>query len=113
MHLPRSAAAPSNDNFANARVVDSVPFIDSVIMAEATIEPGEPFPIPGGFDQTVWYRLTPAATGAYRTSVSGSVSNSGSLAVYRQTGTGFGGLSFINAAGLGGDLVFTADAGAS
>ena len=57
------AAPPSNDNFANATVITSVPFADTVDITEATTEPGEPIANPGEVGRTVWYSFTPSADG--------------------------------------------------
>jgi hypothetical protein len=86
------AAPPTNDDFANAAVVSSLPFNDTADGTEATTEPGEPLGncILGA--QTVWYSFTPATSGVVRPSTAGSSSFDASFAVYRQTGTGFGGL---------------------
>src|SRR6266496_1865775 len=40
------AAPPTNDNFANATVITSTPFGDTVDIIAATLEPGEPWSIP-------------------------------------------------------------------
>jgi hypothetical protein len=53
---------PSNDDFANATPIASLPFSDSMDATAGTNEPGEPIPscsytgLPSG---TVWYRYTP------------------------------------------------------
>jgi hypothetical protein len=52
---PATAAAPANDNVANATVVSALPFTDSVDTTDATIESNE-----GGCGpptHTVWYRI--------------------------------------------------------
>src|SRR4051812_39990878 len=49
------AAPPSNDNFADAVVVGSLPFTNVVSVGDATTEPGEP----GSQSRTVWYSFAP------------------------------------------------------
>jgi PKD repeat protein len=66
--LPGAAVAspPSNDEFANATVIDptALPFTDSVSMDEASVEPGDAHGCPYfGMAGTVWYKITPNAAG--------------------------------------------------
>jgi hypothetical protein len=58
---PLVGPLPENDNFANATIIASLPFTDSLSTVGATTQPGEPSPpcAPGG--GTVWYSFTPAA----------------------------------------------------
>jgi hypothetical protein len=94
--LPAIASAqPSNDHFSNATVISSLPFSDTVDNTTATTESGEP----GGCSsppaqQTVWYSFTPASTTGLLIGVSATVFDA-IFNVYKQTGTGFGGLSFV------------------
>src|SRR6185503_5925239 len=51
------AAAPSNDNFANATLVPTTGFVDMINTSEATLEATEPnycYPI----SNSVWYKFT-------------------------------------------------------
>ena len=64
------AAAPPNDDFANATVIDpaALPFSDVVSIDELTVESSGP---PCGFSgagQTVWYAITPTSAGTLRVS---------------------------------------------
>lgn len=54
---------PTNDNFADAKPIASLPFSDTKDLSAATTEPAEPSP-PGCFftSNTVWYSFTPATT---------------------------------------------------
>lgn len=53
------AAAPSNDDVAQATSITSLPFADTVSLAEATAAPGD-LDCSGLEDtHTVWYRITP------------------------------------------------------
>jgi len=53
---------PTNDDFANAKTVGSLPFSDQADRTAATMETGEPvFPSCGQISHTIWYRYTPAA----------------------------------------------------
>ena len=63
------AAPPSNDNFANATVIGSIPYVNSISTAEATVAGDGPVvsAICDGKSLTkgtnnVWYRYTPATT---------------------------------------------------
>ena len=52
------SAVPNNDNFANASVIDSLPFSQSLATGDATAEQDEPsYCI--GLPHSVWYRYTP------------------------------------------------------
>ena len=57
------AAAPSNDNFANATTLPLGAFTDRVSVAEATTEPGDPYYCVAP-SNTVWYTFT-AGSDAY------------------------------------------------
>src|SRR5207248_2254312 len=63
--IPGTAGAitPPNDDFANATVINSLPFSDSVDMSEATVAQDDPLPscadpTIGNGPGTVWYSLT-------------------------------------------------------
>jgi PKD domain len=89
-----NAAPPGNDDFASATPVSSLlPFSDSVDLSEATLESGEPggpcWPLAG----TSWYRLQPSQNTFVRIGTSAGFDRS--VDVFRQNGSGFGGLSFI------------------
>jgi PKD repeat protein len=71
---PAALAQPSNDDFANATVIDpsSLPFTDTVDTIQATTEADEPT---GGCSYnggTVWYAFTPSNSGLYRVDTSAS-----------------------------------------
>ncbi len=53
------ADAPSNDNFADATVIENIPFEDSQDIAQATIEPDDPWTSCVGRENSIWYRYTP------------------------------------------------------
>jgi PKD repeat protein len=68
-------AAPSNDDFASAEVVGSLPFSDASDTLGGTTEGGEPIPSCNYTGQqvgSIWYRYTPAADGWVSASTSGS-----------------------------------------
>jgi PKD repeat protein len=94
-----NAAPPANDNFASATVIDppSLPFSDSLPVDEATLEAGEP---QGCYiaGKSVWYRITPASNGVLRADIGNSSFIDRILYVYRQDGSGFGGLSSVGCA---------------
>lgn len=61
-----NAAPPANDNFVNATVIDpsALPYTDSVSIDEASVEPGDAHGCPYfGMARTVWYKITPTASG--------------------------------------------------
>jgi PKD domain len=110
------ASPPTNDDFASAVAIDpsALPFTDSQTIDEATLEPGEPTGCYYG-GKSVWYSITPATSGALRADISGSSFGDRILYVYRQDGSGFGGLTTIGCASpyYNGQSVvdFTAQAG--
>src|SRR5215216_92880 len=58
-----NGAPPPNDNFANATVISSLPFDDTVDNTSATTETGEPGAnIQFLLFKTVWYSFTPTET---------------------------------------------------
>jgi Family of unknown function (DUF6299) len=86
--LPAQAAPPSNDTFAGAIVIGSVPFTTTTDTTEATTDAddananancGAP-----ATDASVWYSITPAADGALLVDVTNSDYPAGVLVV---TGT--------------------------
>ncbi len=87
---PALAAAPSNDNFADAREIQEVPFADTVDVMEATAEPGEYSPC-NWIGHTVWYSFTPTVSDTYTASAGSD--DGATLAVY--TGTGLNDLQSL------------------
>lgn len=104
------AAAPGNDDFANAELITSLPFSDSIDNTTASVEPGEP---QCSYAQTVWYSFTPAITEVVRVDMGGTSFFDSGLAVYQSSGTGFGGLGFVpgGCTSYGGSITFAAQAG--
>ncbi len=74
------AAAPSNDNFADATVIDpaALPYADAADPPSATVEAGEPGPC-GLYGGSVWYAITPSSDMVLGVSISGP----GTVQVYR------------------------------
>ena len=66
-----SAAPALNDSFANATLVGSLPFSDTVDLSEATTEPSEP-QVCNFLSNTAWYALTPASNVQLRVDTQGS-----------------------------------------
>jgi PKD repeat protein len=99
------AAAPANDELANATEITSLPFADSVDTTDATVTSGEGGCAVSG--HSVWYRYTPATD----TVVSLQVTASG----FMPSVTLWSGLTPPNGTpvcgGPGGDLVARLDAG--
>lgn len=99
------AAAPSNDDFAGATVIDpaALPFSDAADPSSATLEPGEPGQC-GLYGGSVWYAITPASAMVLGFSDSGP----SNLAVYRGTSLGA-----LQGQGCGQSVNLHADAGAT
>jgi hypothetical protein len=107
-----SAAPPLNDDLASAISVGSLPYSDSVDLTEATVEGGEPgggcWPIGG----SSWYQIQPAQNVALRITSSAFLDRT--INVYRQVGSGFGGLSFVGCSySFQSDLLVQLSAGAN
>jgi hypothetical protein len=96
-----AAAAPANDDFANAIPISTVPYSTTVDNTGATLEPGEPQACWPPFDSTVWFKFTPAVTGGVSIDTLGSLGSIGltgnytSGGVYRADGAGFAGLTLL------------------
>jgi hypothetical protein len=99
--IPSTAAAapPANDDFVNAVALDpsALPFGDSLTIDDATLEIGEPSGcyIAG---KSVWYSITPTSSGVLRADVGNSSFFDRIVYVYRQNGSGLGGLSTVGCA---------------
>ena len=107
------AFPPANDYFVYATAINpgALPFSDTVDMTEASIESGEPEVCAFSY-QTVWYKFTPSSGAWFSTNMQGT-SLFGSLVVYRDTGGGFFGLSFIGCSSFSssGSVLFLGQAG--
>jgi PKD repeat protein len=90
-----NAAPPANDAFATALTVDPalLPFDAVVPIDEATVEGGEPVGC-YGVQKSVWYRITPSSSGTLEADVDPSLPDR-VINVYRQGGSGIGGLSLL------------------
>lgn len=108
--LPASAAPPSNDNFANAMVISSLPFDDWNNTVEATLESDEPVPNCGfsSIESTIWYVFTPSTNG----SVTASIPSSGYLTILAAySGSSLNSLSEIGCSNFNSSLTFAMTAG--
>lgn len=87
-----SAAPPSNDDFAAATAITSLPFTDTVPLSEATTESGEQ---PGCFgpSQTAWWSFTPAVDTVIRADTFGSTIPGSYVVLWEATGSGLAGLT--------------------
>lgn len=65
------AAPPANDDFAAAQVVQ-LPSHETGTTVDATLEPGEVDPTGDGEGRSVWYELTPVASGPVKVESCGS-----------------------------------------
>ncbi|HKZ84791.1 MAG TPA: PKD domain-containing protein [Anaerolineae bacterium] len=104
------AARLANDDFSRAKEIRRLPFSDSVDNTQATTEFGEPQNCEFS-PRTVWYSITPAANAVLRADMAGSSFSDTILTVYRQDGSGFGGLSALSCASFGGAVTFRVEAG--
>jgi PKD repeat protein len=104
-----SSATPLNDNFSNATAVTPLPFSATIDLTDATTEAVEPFGC-GGIVGDVWYRVTPASTQSYQVTLSHPDPYICGV-VYRDTGSGAGGLSLIGSLGGGTPYTFTFTSG--
>ena len=102
---------PSNDNFAGASTISSLPWDDVVDLTAASREAGEPTPSCGLFygpvSRTAWYSFTPTET----RSISARISNAQfSTVVAAYAGTSLDNLSELDCALSGGNATFRAEA---
>ena len=106
-----SAAPPANDGFATATAVDvgSLPLTDVVDITEAGLEGGESNHC--GVSNTVWYSFTPSADAVIRIDPSGTSFFGSVLNLYRQTGSGLGGLSHMFCSSFSSQMTISAQAG--
>ena len=83
-------APPPNNDFANATVITSLPFSQTVGITEATTEAGEPL---WWFRQsrTVWWSFTPVTDAMVKVSIGGG--SYAFLSIYEAESGGFGGLT--------------------
>ncbi len=107
---PTPTTPPPNDDFANATVIDALPFTDTVDTTGATRETGEPTaPCDfGPLSGTVWYAFTPPESESISASANGSFF-SAMVAVY--TGNSLASLTELGCQPFGGLLTFDASAG--
>lgn len=95
---PALASPPTNDDFADADVITTLPFSDSGDLAATTAEADEPSDFCMYTSApTAWYALTPSASGTVRIDLTGSDWYV-KVAVYQSSGTGIGGLSLVGCA---------------
>ena len=92
-----SAPPPINDAFSAAKLVNALPFADSVTTTAATTEPGEPLSC-GPATKTVWYRFAPGVSALYRVGTAGS-SFPPTVAAY--SGSSLAGLTRLSCATTG------------
>ena len=103
--------SPSNDNFANATGISSLPFTGIAQLPLASVEPGEPMPSCANFappSKTVWYSFTPRETQSISARI-GNASVSPVVAAY--SGNLLGSLTELGCLAFGGSVTFRAQAG--
>ncbi len=101
---------PANDDFGSAKAVGSLPFSDSVDITNATAESGEPQYCYYS-NKTVWYSFTPTANALVKADMAGSAFSDTIFNVYQSSGSGFGGLSFMQCGYFGNSVTFNVQAG--
>lgn len=90
---PAHAAAPTNDNFADATEITQLPFSETVDASEASVEPGEETDCNGGV-ASVWYRFTPDQDMSVRAEANDDITfQTVALSVY--TGTSLDALTLV------------------
>jgi PKD domain-containing protein len=103
---------PANDNFADATIIESLPFHDSLDSTKATLELNEPnFCGSTPQTQSVWYSFTPSADIVLTADMTGSSFGDANLTIFKAVEPGFGGLNFLMIACGGGPVTFHAQAG--
>lgn len=70
-------ANPANDNFADAKIVPGIPFVETVDTTGATTEPSEPDPFSScaAAGASIWYVYTPATASKLTATTAGSMIN--------------------------------------
>jgi hypothetical protein len=101
---------PSNDDFVNAKIVESLPYSDTVDISNAATEPNELQNCYYAY-QTVWYTFTPTTNMLMQVDMSGSSFYDTIINVYQANGSGMGNLGFMQCAAFGNSLKFNAQAG--
>jgi len=87
-----AAAPPGNDEFANATSIPAVPFTDTVMVTDATVEVGEQAGCFGP-SQTAWWSYTPAVDTVVRADTVGSTVPGSYVVLWEATGPGLAGLT--------------------
>jgi PKD domain len=107
-----AAAAPINDNFAQATPITALPFSDTADLSYATTEPGEPQNCYFS-SQTAWYSYTTPTEKVVEVDPTGGTAFYPEVNVYRANGSDISSLSFVRCANFGQKATFTAQAGAT
>lgn len=97
-----AAAAPVNDLFANATLLTTLPYSESIDLTDATDDPGFP-PCEAGARRRIWYVFTPSTSEAIRVSVGGDTT--AELALWKVAGAAPAGVQLTDCAVNGRDLV--------
>ena len=103
------AAPPANDNFADAKLITTLPFSTTVDISEATTEPDE-LQYCEYLPWTVWYSFTPSTEVVLRADMAGTQIYA-NLNVYRADGPGWSNLETLGCTVYDGPIIFTAQAG--
>ena len=100
---------PPNDNFSNAQVISSLPFLTAADNTNASVEPGEPVGC-GMLFRSLWYAFTPSETVPLRV-VMPPGQMSGTLSIFRATGPSISDLSFVTCLSTGNSTNLQMNAG--
>jgi hypothetical protein len=84
-----AASAPTNDNFAAATAITSLPYSATIDLSNATVEPNEDISTCYASSRTVWYRFTPPLREILDIDITGSDPDVG-LRIYFDFGSGIG-----------------------
>jgi hypothetical protein len=109
------AAAPGNDAFANATVIDpaTLPFSDVVDNTDATTELGEVDTCGYPTGHSLWYRFTASTNTFVRFDMNGTYFYNRKLDVFQAGGPTIGDLSLLGCAGFGDSFVLHPAIGAT
>lgn len=101
---------PSNDNFANAEVITSLPFNVTIDNTNATTEPNEPMLGCSFLFRNIWYTFTPSENMAVQVDMMGSAVG-GTVNILLASGPAFSDLTSVACASTGNSINYNFEAG--
>ena len=99
----------ANDNFADAEVINSLPYAATTNISGTGVEADEPQSCPYAMENTVWYSFTPIDTMMMRVESHGNVIGS-IVGIYGSNGPGISNLQFLTCTNPGSSTTFLAEA---